>query len=97
MYDLSIAKRLITTHSVIETLNTGWDAGLHRWLVVENLFLYLRPGKLDCFSSLPASLFYSTASNFITAVINHVYTYFDAKKAGYPFTAQQISLAPQKW
>ena len=52
-----------------------------------------------------------TASNFIIAVINHVqsyfdvkkagiinhvHTYFDAKKAGHHFTAQQMLLAPQK-
>ena len=40
--------------------------------------------------------FYPTTSNFIVAAINHVHTYFGAKKAGYHFTAQQMSLSPQK-
>ena len=43
------------------------------------------------------STFSPTASNFIIAGVNHVHTYFNAKKAGYNFTAQQMSLAPQKW
>jgi len=52
-------------------------------------------GKLDCFSSLPSSLF-PYALSFITAVINHVCLYFDAKKASQYFAAQQMSLATQK-
>ena len=38
--------------------------------------------------------FYLMAS---IVVINHVRMYLDAKNAGYHFTAQQKSLAPQKW
>jgi len=51
---------------------------------------------INCFSSPPACLFYPTASSFITAVINHVHLYFDAKNASYYLAAQQMSLAPQK-
>ena len=52
---------------------------------------------INCFSSPHASLYIPTTSNVIIAVINHVYMYFDTKKAGFHFTAQQMSLAPQKW
>ena len=39
-----------------------------------------------------------TVSQNTIAVINHVHSYFDAKKAGYHFTAQQMLLAPQlRW
>ena len=41
--------------------------------------------------------FYPTASNyFIIAIINHVYMFFYAMKAGYHFTAQQTSVAALK-
>ena len=66
-------------------------------LIYWSMLWCFKPGKADLLFLIPACiLFYPTASNFIIAIINHVHTHFDAKKAGYHFTAQQMSLAPQK-
>ena len=51
----------------------------------------VRPGKVVFHPCM-----HPTASNFIIAVINHVHSYIDAKKVGYHFITQQMSLAPQK-
>jgi len=61
----------------------GIGAGSTKLNLQANLILFLVPAHIP---------FYPTTSNFIIAVINHV-----PGTAGYYFTAQQMSLALQKW